>query len=74
MWGNVIMTSKEKQCLLHVLGYYVDDVDGRWGSCSKTAAKAFQEDFGLVPTGVVDEITEKALRHAVAWGMPAKNV
>ena len=68
------MTTKQKQCLLHVLGYYVDDVDGKWGTCSRTAAKAFQEDFGLVPTGHVDEITEKALRHAIAWGMPAKNV
>lgn len=66
------MTTKQKQCLLHVLGYYVDEIDGKWSTCSKVAAKAFQEDFGLVPTGVVDEITEKALRHAVAWGMPSK--
>lgn len=68
------MTTKEKQYLLYVLGYYVDDIDGRWSTCSKIAAKAFQEDFGLVPTGVVDEITEKALRHATTYGMPAKNV
>ena len=67
------MTSKEKQCLLHVLGYYVGDIDGIWSTCSKIAAKAFQEDFGLVPNGIVDKTTEKALRHAVAWGMPAKN-
>ena len=68
------MTTKEKQCLLHVLGYYVADVDGIWSTCSKVAAKAFQKDFGLVPTGVVDETTEKAMRHAIAWGMPSKNV
>ena len=67
------MTTKEKQCFLHVLGYYVDDVDGIWGPCSKVAAKAFQEDFGLVPTGVIDETSEKAMRHAVAYGMPSKN-
>lgn len=67
------MTTKEKQCLLHVLGYYVDDIDGVWSTCSKVAAKAFQEDFGLVPTGVVDEITGKALKHAVSYGMPVKN-
>ena len=64
------MNTKEKQCLLHVLGYYVDELDGIWGTCSKVATKAFQEDFGLVPTGVVDETTAKALKHAVAYGMP----
>lgn len=66
------MTTKEKQCLLHTLGYYVDDIDGVWGACSKVAASAFQEDFGLVPTGHVDETTEKALRHAIAYGMPKR--
>jgi peptidoglycan hydrolase-like protein with peptidoglycan-binding domain len=66
------VTTKEKQCLLHVLGYYVDDIDGVWSTCSKVATKAFQTDFGLVPTGVVDEITAKALKHAVAYGMPSK--
>lgn len=67
------MTTKEKQCLLYDLGYYVDDIDGKWGTCSKIAAKMFQEDFGLVPTGVVDETTVKALKHAIAYGMPARN-
>lgn len=67
------MTTKEKQCLLHVLGYYVGDVDGVWGVCSKVATKAFQEDFGLVPNGIVDEITGKALRHAIAYGMPKRD-
>lgn len=66
------MTTKEKQCLLHTLGYYVDDIDGVWGACSKVAASTFQEDFGLVPTGHVDETTEKALRHAITYGMPAR--
>lgn len=66
------MTTKEKQCLLHVLGYYVDDIDGIWSTCSKVATEAFQKDFGLVATGIVDKTTEKALRHAVAWGMPSK--
>ena len=66
------MTTKEKQCLLHVLGYYVGEIDGVWSGCSKIATKAFQADFGLVPTGVVDEITGKAMKHAVAYGMPVK--
>lgn len=66
------MTTKEKQCLLHTLGYYVDDIDGVWGPCSKIAAKAFQGDFGLVPTGHIDETSEKALRHAITYGMPLR--
>lgn len=64
------MTTKEKQCLLYTLGYYVDELDGVWGESSKIAAKAFQKDFGLVPTGVIDETSQKALRHAIAYGMP----
>lgn len=67
------MTTKEKQCFLHILGYYVGDIDGIWSTCSKVATKAFQEDFGLVATGTVDDITAKALRHAAAYGMPARN-
>lgn len=66
------MTTKAKQCLLYVLGYYVDEIDGKWGTCSKIATKAFQEDFGLVPTGVADETTVKAMKHAIAFGMPAR--
>lgn len=66
------MTTKEKQCLLYVLGYYVDDVDGKWGACSKIATEAFQKDFGLVVTGFVDETTWKAMKHAIAFGMPAR--
>ena len=67
------MTTKGKQCLLHVLGYYIDEVDGVWGPCSRVAAKAFQEDFGLVPTGHIDETGEKALRYAISFGMPTRN-
>lgn len=67
------MTTKGKQCLLYVLGYYIDEIDGKWGSCSKVAASAFQEDFGLVPTGYIDETGEKALRYAVSFGMPTRD-
>ena len=67
------MTTKGKQCLLYVLGYYIDEIDGKWGSCSKVAAKAFQEDFGLVPTGHIDETGEKALRYAISFGMPTRD-
>lgn len=66
------MTSKQKQCLLFYLGYYVGEVDGDWGQLSKTATKAFQKDFGLKADGVCGTETEKALKHAVCYGMPAK--
>jgi peptidoglycan hydrolase-like protein with peptidoglycan-binding domain len=66
------MTIKQRQHLLAYLGYYVGNVDGDWGTLSKTACKAFQKDFGLVADGICGNDTEKALTHAVAYGMPAK--
>ena len=66
------MTIKQKQCLLFYLGYYVGAIDGSWGTMSKTACKAFQKDFGLTADGVCGTDTEKALKHAVSYGMPSK--
>lgn len=66
------MTVKQKQCLLYYLGYYVGNIDGVWGQLSKVATTAFQKDLGLADTGICDAETEKALKHAVAYGMPAK--
>lgn len=69
------MTIKQKQHLLAYLGYYVGNIDGDWGALSKTACKAFQKDFGgLEVDGICGAATEKALKHAVAYGMPAKKV
>ena len=66
------MDVKQKQCLLYFLGYYVGEVDGKWGSGSREACKAFQRDFGLTDDGVPGEATQKALKHAVCYGMPAR--
>ena len=67
------MTIKQRQHLLAYLGYYVGNVDGVWGTLSKTACKAFQRDFGGIQVdGFGGTETEKALNHAVAYGMPAK--
>lgn len=67
------MTIKQKQALLFYLGYYVGDIDGDWGTLSKTACKAFQKDFGgLKVDGIAGNATEKAMKHAVAYGMPTK--
>jgi hypothetical protein len=67
------MTIKQRQNLLAFLGYYVGEIDGIWGTLSKTATKAFQKDFGLQADGICGTDTEKALKHAVCFGI-AKNV
>ena len=64
------MTTKQRQHLLAYLGYYVGDVDGDWGTLSKTACRSFQEDFqGIKVDGYGGPETDKALRHAVAYDM-----
>lgn len=60
------MTVKQKQHLLGFLGYYVGEVDGIWGTLSKTATKAFQQDHGLKDDGVFGDATAKAVLAAVA--------
>lgn len=66
------MTVKQKQCLLYYLGYYVGKIDGIWGQMSKTAVISFQQDFGLTANGICDDQTEKALKHAVCYGVAKK--
>ena len=68
------MTVEQKQCLLKYLGYYVGNVDGKWWQLSAVACEAFQKDYGLKADGICGNDTEKALKHAVAYGMPAKAV
>lgn len=69
------MTIKQKQHLLAYLGYYVGAIDGQWGQLSETACKAFQSDYFQdedKQDGICGTETEKALKHAVAYGMPVK--
>jgi hypothetical protein len=66
------MTIKQRQNLLAYLGYYVGNIDGEWGTLSKTATKAFQKDFGLNPDGICGDDTEKALKHTVCFGIAKK--
>ena len=61
------MTNKQRQLLLAYLGYYAGDIDGDWGTLSRTACKAFQTDFGgIAADGFGGPETDKALRQAVA--------
>jgi peptidoglycan hydrolase-like protein with peptidoglycan-binding domain len=62
------MTVKQQQCLLYYLGYYVGNIDGDWGTLSKTATKAFQKDYGLTADGVFGTSTEKKILSVVATG------
>ena len=67
------MTTKQIQYLLAYLGYYASEVDGIWGSQSAAAATRFQQDYGgLTVDGKVGEETQRALKQAVADGMPEK--
>lgn len=66
------MNTKQKQALLFYLGYYVGAIDGKWGSGSKEACKAFQRDFGLTADGACGTETEKALKHTVCYGISKK--
>lgn len=71
------MTIKQQQHLLAYLGYYVGAVDGIFGSGSREACKSFQRDFFQMDSkvnGICGTETEKALTHAVAYGMPATKV
>ena len=67
------MTLKQKQALLAYLGFYDGPLDGLWGEKSQRATIDFQRVFGGISVdGICGEQTEKALKHAVAYGMPAK--
>lgn len=64
------MTVKQIQHLLAYLGYYTLDVDGISGPGTLSSVKAFQKDFGgLQVDGIAGNETQKALTHAVAYGI-----
>lgn len=56
--GTAVM---EIQSLLNKLGYYVGELDGIYGPKTSAAVQKFQRYFGLVPTGIVDEVTYKLM-------------
>lgn len=74
------MNVLERQCLLTVLkrssgSYYTGAVDGISGPLTRAAILAFQQDYpGLTATGEADDATDKAMRHAICYGMPVMDV
>lgn len=66
------MTIKQQQNLLAYLGYYTGGIDGIAGKGTILAAARFQKDFGITADGMIGAETEKALKHAVAYGMPER--
>ena len=69
------MTIKQQQHLLAFLGYYGGAIDGIFGNGSKEACKAFQRGFFQDESkadGICGTETEKALKHAVAYGIDKK--
>lgn len=67
------MNVLQVQCLLAYLGYDPGKIDGLDGTNTQRAVKTFQEDFGITADGIAGEATQKALRHAVAYGMPKRD-
>lgn len=65
------MNIRQIQNLLDYLGYDPGKIDGLDGANTRKAVKAFQADFGITADGIAGEATQKALRHAVAYGMPS---
>ena len=49
------------QRALKELGYYAGDLNGSLGVNTRNALAAYQQDYGLDATGVVDEATVRAL-------------
>lgn len=68
------MTTKQIQNLLQYLGYYEGIPDGIPGPMTRSATERFQNDFGgIQANGEPGNETQKALTHAVAYGMPERD-
>ena len=66
------MTVKQIQNLLQYLDYYNGIPDGDFGPITREAVTDFQRAFGLKVDGDPGPETQKALTHAVAYGMPTR--
>lgn len=66
------MTVRQIQNLLQYMDYYNGTPDGDFGPLSREAVTVFQRAFGLTADGDPGPETQKALTHAVAYGMPTR--
>ena len=58
MKGEVVGRIQKR---LYELGYYDQDITEYYGPFTRDAIKAFQKALGVLPTGIADEATQKAL-------------
>ena len=69
---------KETQTLLSNLGYYSGNITGEFLDGTRAAIRAFQKDYGITQTGVLDSKTESTLKDAKFYvlhdGMDDPNV
>jgi N-acetyl-anhydromuramyl-L-alanine amidase AmpD len=65
------LTARLVQQKLQKLGYYGSGLDGRFGSASQSAVRAFQLDYSLPVTGQVDGTTATRIAFAAH---PSTNV
>lgn len=69
------MTIEQKQHLLAYLGYYTGEINGELSKNFGESTRRFQAEYGgLEVDGICGSKTQKAMKHAVAYGMPTKNV
>jgi len=57
---------------LAVLGYYGGDIDGVYGSQTQDAVRAFQQDQGLDPDGIVGPLTYDRMQQVYDMALGAR--
>ena len=57
-----LLNKKTRQIMLYQMGYYKDDIDGKWGKHSKNATGEFQDDHGLEVDKIYGKDTDARLR------------
>lgn len=50
------------QYRLKTLGYFTQNLDGRYGSHTQNAVRKFQRDYGIIPDGIAGEETWRQLK------------
>lgn len=67
------MTIEQKQHLLAYLGYYTGEINGELSKHFEESTRRFQTEYGgLEVDGICGSKTQKAMKHAVAYGMTGK--